>query len=115
MRRDSGFSHPVPVRIPDTLLAEFQHDAERVVRRARRRSSLATVLASLRSADTWWAALVVFCVLVIVGGLMGGPVYAAVMWPWLMLYVLAPAAALFAVALVIAVRTRDRWEGWTFW
>ncbi len=110
-----GSEDPVPDSIPDAILAELQHDAARVVRRRHRWRRWRPIASPLRSSDVWFGAVLVFCVLAIGIGLAGGVVYAIVVWPWVGLYVVVPAGVLFAVSLVIAARTRNRWRDWSRW
>ncbi|MCH8899139.1 MAG: hypothetical protein IH942_01445 [Acidobacteria bacterium] len=115
MARKIDFEDPVPDWIPDKVVAEFQHDAEKTVRRSRRRRRRASVAALLGSSEVWWAAFVVFCGLALGAAVIGGLVYAVVVWPWVGLFIVAPAGVLFAVSFVIAARTRERWRGWSVW
>jgi len=115
MARQVDFEDQAPDRIPDELLAEFQRHARRAVRRSRRRRLVTGRLTRFGSGDVWWAATFVFCGLAVVGALGGGLVYAVVAWPWIGLFVVAPAVVLFGVSLGIAAATRHRWREWSIW
>lgn len=106
MAQDMEFDFSVPDRIPDEILADYQSDARRRVRRSRRSRTMSL----LRSWEVWSVALVVFSVMVSAVALLGGLIYAIVTWPWVGLAVVAPAMVVLGVSLMVAVRAHDRWK-----
>jgi len=115
MDRGIEFGDSVPDWIPDRLLSEFQNRAAREVKRSRRSARRAKTLAPFRSGDVWLVGLTVFFALATIMVLLGAVVYATVLWPRLSLLVIAPITALFAVSLLVARITRNRWRSWTVW
>ncbi len=109
MAWEMDFEEPVPDWIPTPVLARYEAEARRTVRRSRR----GMVAAVLTSSDVWWATMVVFAGLVTLGTLLGGIVLAVVTWPWVGLVIVLPGVTLLVVSFAIAAGTRHRWKTWS--
>lgn len=107
MRHESD--SPVPDRLPEDLAERYGRRARRVVRYRRswryRFAGLARRAGNLaRDDEAWVTAVMIFGLMAVGLTLVGGLVYAIVMWPWVGLYVLLPALGLLALSFLVAVR-----------
>jgi uncharacterized membrane protein YbhN (UPF0104 family) len=107
---------PVPDHVPDDLTSKYGRSARRsvrlsrsrgypVVRRVRRAGRL------LRDADVWLFALTVFAWSIVAVGAMGALVYAVMLLPGAVPFLLLPTAALLAVSVGIAAMVSRRRAG----
>lgn len=112
---EAGRDVPIslPDRIPDELVARYGAVARRTVRRRRSlrpplRRRLRGVAPDLRSGDLWMTTLLVFGCAVIAGAVVGALIYASVLYPWAVTFVVIPFVALFAASFLIALAISRR-------
>lgn len=104
---------PLPDRVPDELVKRYGASARRAVRHSRTwrypvARRMRTARSTVRDGDLWMLTLMVFAWSIIAAGAVGALVYASVLFPWAVLYIVVPVLALFGVSFVVALVTTRR-------
>ena len=112
---EAGRDVPIslPDRIPDELVARYGAVARRTVRRRRSlrpplRRRLRGAAPVLRNGDLWMTTLLVFGCAVIAGAVVGALIYASVLYPWAVAFVVVPFVVLFVLSFLIALAVAKR-------